>query len=93
MPYARLLGSSASSSVTFRCCMSLRPNTLKKRIKDWEPVRRFMLGQYGVPFPKDAQQVLAYLEVREAEQAPMSTFGDVHDALKYLEEAGSSRCN
>ena len=36
-----------------RCCRGLRPNTLKQRVSDWRPFRRWLLAEGSAPFPSD----------------------------------------
>ena len=53
-----------------RCCRGLRANTLKQRVSDWRPFRRWLVADGHAPFPLEAQQVLEYLDTSWEGSAP-----------------------
>ena len=71
-----------------RCCRGLRPNTLKQRVTDWRPLRRWLLAEGFAAFPSDPQQILDYLDVLWDSAAPRSAYKSLLSALTFFEEAG-----
>ena len=71
-----------------RCCRGLRANTLKKRVDDWRPFRRWLLAEGHSCFPTSAQQVLDFLDVQWEASAPRTFYRSFLDALGFLETAG-----
>ena len=72
----------------FRCLRGMRWTSVKKRVSDWAPVRRFLLAEYSVTFPRVAREFIEYIEIRIKEDAAVTTFGAALGALRFLEEAG-----
>ena len=81
-------GLTSSSQEASRCLRGLRWTTLKKRVSDWEPVRRYLQAATGLPFPTSPAPLLELFEVRREEKAAKTTYGSVLEALRFLEEAG-----
>ena len=71
-----------------RCCRGLRANTLKQRVTDWHPLRRWLLATGHGPFPTEAQQLLDYLNVLWDASAPRSAYASLTSALGFFEAAG-----
>ena len=78
------LGSTAS----LRCCRGLRANTLKKRVEDWRPYRRWLLGEDRATFPTAVEDALDYLEVQWESGAPRTFYQSWLDSLTFFEKAG-----
>ena len=77
-----------SSREAFRCLRGLRPNTLRKRVQDWEPVRRWLLAETGSAFPSSPAPLLGFFEARRKEGAAQTAYDSALGALRFLEEAG-----
>ena len=60
LPYATSAGS-VHSSVAHGCCRGLRANTLRKRVSDWRPARRFMIATFSKPFPDEIHEIMEYV--------------------------------
>ena len=71
-----------------RCCRGLRPNTLKQRVSDRRPLRRWLLAEGFEAFPTDPQQILDYLDVLWDSSAPRSAYKSLLSALAFFEAAG-----
>ena len=71
-----------------RCCRGLWANTLKKRVDDWRPFRRWLLAEGHRCFPDRAQQVLDFLDVQWEASAPRTFYQSFLDALTFFETAG-----
>ena len=39
-----------------------QPNPLKKRVADWEPVRRWLVAETGHPFPREVRPLLDFVD-------------------------------
>ena len=61
LPFLLATGATSGTAVEQRCCLGLRARSLSKRVRDWRPFRRYLLGCESVPFPTSVDQVLAYL--------------------------------
>ena len=66
----------------------MRANTLKQRVSDWRPCRRWLLAEGHGCFPTDAQQVLDHLVALWESAAPRSANKSLQNALGFLEEVG-----
>ena len=44
LPFLQSTGATTGATVEHRCCLGLRARTLAKRVRDWRPFRRFLLG-------------------------------------------------
>ena len=71
-----------------RCCRGLRPSTLKQRVTDWRPLRRWLLAEGFDAFPTDPQQILDYLDVLWDSSAQRSAYKRLLSALAFFEAAG-----
>ena len=71
-----------------RCCRGLRANTLKQRVSDWRPFRRWLVADGQAPFPLEAQQVLEYLDISWEGSAPRTFYKNFLTALTFFEAAG-----
>ena len=91
LPYAATLESlpgGASDPTARRCCRGFRGRTLKKRVSDWRPVRRFLWENCGTTFPSEEAEMLQYFSVLETGQAKRTTLYSALAALRFLEQAG-----
>ena len=88
LPFLQTTGATTGTSVEQRCCLGLRARTLAKRVRDWRPFRRYLLGQHLSPFPIMVESVLAFFEVRENEGVAQNFYADFKAALKFMELAG-----
>ena len=79
------------SAETSRCLRGLRGSSLKKRLCDWAPARRFLLAETGLPFPVGPGPLLHYFEARRKVGAARTTYGSVLEALRFLEKQSRSR--
>jgi hypothetical protein len=75
-------------TAALRCCRGLRGSTLKKRVQDWRPFRRWLLAEGHGCFPNDHSQVLDYFDVQWEAAAPRTFYQAFLDALNFLEQAG-----
>ena len=66
----------------------LRWPTLKKRVSDWEPARRYFLAHTGSPFPTSPAPLLQLFELRRTEGAAKSSYDSTLASLRFLEQAG-----
>ena len=89
LPFAKTLENTGTNETgAMRCCVGLRPKTLRQRLACWRPVRRWLLGE-GLPaFPSDVAPLLRYLELRRKAGAGRTVFKIVQLALNFFEEAG-----
>ena len=71
-----------------RCLQGLRWTSLKKRVCEWGPARRFLLAETGKPFPAEVGPLLRFFEGKRTEGAAKSTYGSVLSSLRFLEKAG-----
>ena len=71
-----------------RCCRGLRANTLKQRVSDWRPFRRWLVAEGHAPFPLEARQVLDYLDISWEGSAPRTFYKNFLTALTFFETAG-----
>ena len=84
----RARGLGADAPEASRCLRGLRWTTLKKRVSDWEPARRFFLAETGRAFPEDEGPLLRLFEVRKRQGAAKTSYDSTLASLRFLEEAG-----
>jgi hypothetical protein len=71
-----------------RALQGLRTKTLEKRSSDFEPLRRWLKAERGIPFPQSTQDVLDFYEVRRREGAARTSYESLRLALAFYEEGG-----
>ena len=74
-----------------RCCRGMRANTLKQRVTDWRPFRRWLIANGDGPFPTLPQQALDYLDAAWEGGAPCTFYKSFLSALGFFEAAGERR--
>ena len=65
-----------------------RATTLRKRVRDWRRMSRWLEGARGRGWPAIADDVLCYLEMRAAEPCGRTCYTAALQALAFMEESG-----
>ena len=76
------------SPQAFRCLRGLRGSTLRRRLSDWEPFRRWLHAHEAKSFPDTAREVLCFFEAKQAGKAARTSYDSLLLALSFLEECG-----
>ena len=89
LPFATTMAQDKLNPVLARrCCRGLRAATLRKRVNDWRGCRRYLLGAYGHPFPREVSELITYIELKLEEGAARTWFASLAGALQFMEAAG-----
>ena len=92
LPLASLAkGASDPESVLSRVGQGRRYRTIQKRVASWLRAREWFCSSFGRPWPRDASDVLAYLEARLGEPCPRSVLWSLHSSLVFFEKGGGVR--
>lgn len=65
-----------------------RATTLRKRVRDWRRLSRWLEGARGRSWPATIDDVLCYLEMRAAEPCGRTCYTATLQALSFMEESG-----
>ena len=71
-------GYQTNGAEAFRCLRGLRAPTLRKRVSDWRPCRRWLLSRWGAPYPKEPEHVHPFFKVRRDEGQPEPALSLIH---------------
>ena len=74
-----------------RIAQGRRARTLRKRVRDWEKVRRFLLGAYGHVWPVAIHELIDFVNALSAGDNPRSAISSFMGALTFFEKGGGVR--
>ena len=74
-----------------RIAQGRRARTLRKRVRDWEKVRRFLLGAYGHVWPVAIHELIDFVNALSAGDNPRSAISSFMGALTFFERGGGVR--
>ena len=66
----------------------MRANTMKKRVEDWRPFRRWLLGDGRPASPSAPEDALDYFKAQWEGAAPRTFYQSFLDSLAFFERAG-----
>ena len=69
LPFAQNASATSGLAISLRCCKGLRAATLRKRVRDWRPVRRFLLADGSSPFPDQTDPLRSRIAITKWQAA------------------------
>ena len=92
LPLAKTAELTMDPSATLaRIAQGRRARTLRKRVRDWEKVRRFLLGAYGRVWPVAIHELIDFVNTLSAGENPRSSISSFMGALTFFERGGGVR--